>query len=154
MLFLTRKPGQSITISPRRELPDQWALKRCFADGPIYITVKRVLREEVKLGIHAHSDLVILREEIAYQPLADSHHFERCRIRQGSGSSIRMILARNVQYHRTRCRLTLAQLSDLSGLSQGTLSAIEQGKGEIRVDVLDNLAMAFGISVAQLLKEM
>ncbi len=64
MLVLTRKPGQSIKIEPDEGLRPTTPVGRLFADGPMEIVVLRVERNQVKIGITAHSGLKILREEL------------------------------------------------------------------------------------------
>lgn len=64
MLVLTRKPGQALTIQPAEALPPATPVETLFADGPIEIVVCAVSGEQVKLGVRAHPDLVILRDEL------------------------------------------------------------------------------------------
>lgn len=72
MLIITRKPGQIITIGPvsaplSAPVTDGIDLSRpvpYFTDGPIEIRVTRVRHGEVRLGIHAHPGLLVLRGEV------------------------------------------------------------------------------------------
>lgn len=64
MLVLTRKPGQLIRIHLADELPWKTPVGELFAEGPIEIRVIQIGGGQVKLGITAHSDLLILRDEL------------------------------------------------------------------------------------------
>ena len=64
MLILTRKPGQSIKIQPAEELPWMTPVGALFADGPIEVVVNQIKGRQVRLGIAAHPDLVVLRDEL------------------------------------------------------------------------------------------
>ena len=64
MLILTRKPGQSIKIQLDEELPWKTPVGSLFVGGPIEIIVTQINRNQVKLGIIAHPDLKILRDEL------------------------------------------------------------------------------------------
>ena len=64
MLVLTRKPGQSIKIKLDEVLPWKTPVGSLFADGPIEIIVTQINGGQVKLGIIAHPDLKILRDEL------------------------------------------------------------------------------------------
>ena len=64
MLVLTRRPGESIKIKPDAALDPNTPVGSLFADGPIEIIVTQVNGQQVKLGIIAHPDLVILRDEL------------------------------------------------------------------------------------------
>ena len=64
MLILTRKPGQRITIEPDARLDLRTPIGEVFADGPIEVSVGRVDGLQIKLAIHAHPCLQILRAEL------------------------------------------------------------------------------------------
>lgn len=64
MLVLTRKPGQSIKILPDANLDPKTPVGELLAEGPIEIVVCGVSGGQVKLGVRAHPDLVILRGEL------------------------------------------------------------------------------------------
>jgi len=64
MLILTRKEGQSIKIKPDEKLSPETPVGTLFADGPIEVKVKRIQGNQVRLGITAHPDLVVLRDEL------------------------------------------------------------------------------------------
>jgi sRNA-binding carbon storage regulator CsrA len=64
MLVLTRKPGQAIEIYPAATLSPDSRIRDLFGVGPIHIHVHRIQGCQVKIAIHAHPDLVILRDEL------------------------------------------------------------------------------------------
>lgn len=64
MLILTRKPGQSIKIRPAENLPLTTLAGSFFTENPIEIVVQRTQGQQVKIGIQAHPDLFIIREEL------------------------------------------------------------------------------------------
>ncbi len=64
MLILARRLGESIKIQPAEGLPPETPIQALFADGLIEIVVIRLGSKEVKLGIGAHPDFVILRDEL------------------------------------------------------------------------------------------
>ncbi len=64
MLVLSRKPGQSVKIELEEELPWKTPVGLLFADGPIEIIITQVNGQQVKLGIVAHPDLKILRDDL------------------------------------------------------------------------------------------
>jgi sRNA-binding carbon storage regulator CsrA len=63
MLILTRKPGQLLTISPKSSLNPATSIADLFRDGPIEILVSRIDDGQVRIGIHAHPDLLIVRDD-------------------------------------------------------------------------------------------
>lgn len=66
MLVLTRKVGESIKISLNKRVDPDTLARVLFDAGPIEILIAHLHlgRSEVKLGIQAHPDLVILRNEL------------------------------------------------------------------------------------------
>lgn len=168
MLILTRKTGQIIKIQPAEGLPQTTPVGALFLDGPIAVQVSRIRRGEVRLGIAAHRDLVILREELAHQypsdPLAEfpakfqstlpakspanSNPALSGRYRQSSREN----LARNIYRLCRQRQWTTTQLLEVSHLSFTTMCAMEFGKGVITLDDLDDLALAFEVSVVELLR--
>jgi len=64
MLILTRKEGQSIKIKPNEKLSRETPVDTLFANGPIEVKVNRIQGNQVRLGIIAHPDLVVLRDEL------------------------------------------------------------------------------------------
>jgi sRNA-binding carbon storage regulator CsrA len=63
MLILSRKPGQLLTISPKSSLSPATSIAELFRDGPIEILVSRIDDGQVRIGIHAHPDLLIARDD-------------------------------------------------------------------------------------------
>ena len=60
-------------------------------------------------------------------------------------------IAARVRTERERRRWTLAQLADVSGVSQAMISRIERGESSPTAVVLGKLSAAFQLSVASLL---
>lgn len=149
MLLLFRKPGQSITIQPAPEVDLTAPLGRFFENGPIQVLVNRIIEHEVKLGIQAHPDLMILREEITpnYPPTPPP---SPTGLMEGQ---IRTILARNISHYRRQRQWSGEQLAAQANLTLTTITAMEQGIGTITLDDLDRVALALGIGVAELLRE-
>ncbi|HEY0396533.1 MAG TPA: helix-turn-helix transcriptional regulator [Candidatus Elarobacter sp.] len=56
----------------------------------------------------------------------------------------------NVVVGRARCRLSQSQLAERAGVSRPTISRIERGSGDVGVDVVQRIADALDVSVAQL----
>ena len=96
MLLLTRRPGQAIIIQPGQGADLATPVGALFADGPIVVMVNRLIRDEVRLGITAHADLQILREEIVGRAPS--------KLNRLNGESRRAVLIRS------RCRLTRAAI--------------------------------------------
>lgn len=71
MLVLTRKPGQKIRVMPAAALDPHLTVAELFAKGPIEIVVTHVQGLQVKLGVHAPRELLVLREELAKPPTKD-----------------------------------------------------------------------------------
>lgn len=68
---------------------------------------------------------------------------------QGS-SSVRAIVARRVRTLR-KCRgMTQNDLSVATGISRGRISAIEQGRCNVRLDSLDRIARVLGVPMSHL----
>ncbi|MDZ7803503.1 carbon storage regulator [Thiohalophilus sp.] len=149
MLLLFRKPGQSITIQPAPEVDLTAPLGTFFENGPIQVLVNRIIENEVKLGIQAHPDLMILREEI-------SPHYPATPPPSPSGlreGQIRAIVARNLSHYRHERQWSTQQLAEQANLPLTTITAMEQGIGTITLDDLDRVALALDLGVAELLRE-
>jgi len=71
MLILTRKPGQLLKISPKSSLDPRTTIAELFRDGPIEILVSRIDDGQVRIGIQAHSDLLIARDDMEADKLQD-----------------------------------------------------------------------------------
>ena len=164
MLILTRRPGQSITIQPGQDLDPAAPLGALFLDGPIAVQVSRIRRGEVRLGIATHRDLVILREELEHQyPSEPPTKFQSTLPGKSPANSnpalsgrhrlsSRENLARNIYRLCRQRQWTTMQLLEVSHLSFTTLCAMEFGNGVITLDDLDDLAVAFEVSVVELLR--
>lgn len=64
MLIITRRVGESVKLDLQAHVDRALSVGELFAGGPIEIVVHRVERKQVKLGIHASPDVLILREEL------------------------------------------------------------------------------------------
>ncbi|HKK05466.1 MAG TPA: carbon storage regulator [Gammaproteobacteria bacterium] len=64
MLVVTRKSGEYITIEPEGSHDPDSPVGRLFANGPIKLWVAQIKGGHVKLGIDAHPDLNVVREEL------------------------------------------------------------------------------------------
>ena len=64
MLILSRRPGEAVRILPGPRLSPDMPISVLFGPVPIEIIVTRVLGKEVRLGISAHPELVVLRREL------------------------------------------------------------------------------------------
>ena len=146
MLILTRKPGQAITIQPDLEMDFATPVGNLFSHGPIEIRVNRVLSGGVTMGIAAHRQFRILRDELL--PYADIHPQVIPR-----NSSYREILAHNVFTLRVQRKWSVQELADESQLALTTIFALENGRGLIVLDDLDRLATALTVNLASLLRE-
>ena len=98
MLLLTRKPGQAFTIQPGKGLDWQMPLACLFGDGPIVVVVSRINEDEVKIGIRAHNDLVILRNELKKHENDTPKVAPFAEMAKQNNWSTRRILARNVTH--------------------------------------------------------
>ena len=65
MLMLTRRSGQSIRLAPDPALDPTTPVGEFFRDGPIRIHVGQVEGSRVHIGIEAHPNIIILREELS-----------------------------------------------------------------------------------------
>jgi transcriptional regulator with XRE-family HTH domain len=65
----------------------------------------------------------------------------------------RKILAYNVVIYRAKKRLSQVELAKRSGVSRPTISRIEAGEGEPGIDVLERLADALGVKIADLFQD-
>lgn len=64
MLILSRRPGQVLQIHPKPDMDPNTPISALFEHAPIEIIVARVLGVQVRLGISAHPQLIILRREL------------------------------------------------------------------------------------------
>lgn len=61
---------------------------------------------------------------------------------------IKIIVGRKVKAIRLEKRLTQKQLGELTGLHQNYISEIENGKRNITIEILQNIAISLKISVS------
>ena len=61
------------------------------------------------------------------------------------------VLSDNARTKRIEKGLTHEQLSDESGVNRGTIYQIESGKGNVTIKTLNDVAVALGVSVTDLL---
>ncbi len=64
MLILTRRPGQIIKITPHETLNPATPIGELFESGDIEIKIVKTDGYQVRLGINAHPDLLVLRKEL------------------------------------------------------------------------------------------
>ena len=145
MLFLTRKPGQSITIQPEEGMDFATPVGALFANGPIEVRVNRINRSGVNIGINAHRQFYILRDELSPPPA--------CPVEIPVNSPSREMLARNVFALRVQRKWSTQDLANDSQLALTTICALESGLGLIDLEDLDRLARALRVNVATLLRE-
>ncbi len=60
VLSITRKQGQSFLLSLRDGVDPKMTVAELFKDGPMH----RILKAEVRIGIQAPRELLVLREEL------------------------------------------------------------------------------------------
>jgi len=66
-------------------------------------------------------------------------------------AAARDALRSNVLFGRARLRLSQANLAERAGISRPVVSEIEQGKGNVTLDVLERIAAALETTAARLL---
>jgi transcriptional regulator with XRE-family HTH domain len=66
--------------------------------------------------------------------------------------SARQILAANVRQGRERVNWSQEELGARAQISQTYVSQVESGQRAVSIDVVDRLAMAFGVEVAEILR--
>lgn len=148
MLVLTRRPGQAITIQPALGVDLAAPVGALFAHGPIEVRVNRIEEGRVKIGITAHTNLVILRDELTLRspfrlnPVANV----------SSMSSGRDRLARSVFGLRMQQHLSVKQLADTSQIPFRQLCDIESGTTNVGLEDLEKLAIALGTDIAELFR--
>lgn len=67
-------------------------------------------------------------------------------------SSARQLLAANLRQERTRLAWSQEELAAEAGISQTYVSQMESGQRRVSIDILDRLALALGIELAELLR--
>lgn len=66
--------------------------------------------------------------------------------------SLRVRVGRRLQELREKRGLNQTQLSDMAGINRSHLSQIENGAAAPRLDTIDDIAKALGITLEQLFK--
>lgn len=67
-------------------------------------------------------------------------------------SSARQLLASNLRQARTKLDWSQEQLAAEAGISQTYVSQMESAQRRVSIDILDRLALALGIELADLLR--
>lgn len=65
MLILTRRSGESIRLAPDPSLDPATPIGELFRGGPIQIYVRSQDGGRISLGIEAHPNIIILRDELS-----------------------------------------------------------------------------------------
>ncbi|MHB1951587.1 MAG: carbon storage regulator [Acidiferrobacteraceae bacterium] len=64
MLVLTRRVGESLRIYLDERIDHSTPVGELFADGPIEVMVVRCSGSQVKIGVAARSEFIVLRSEL------------------------------------------------------------------------------------------
>jgi sRNA-binding carbon storage regulator CsrA len=143
MLFLTRKPGQSLTIHPQPTLHPDTPVSQLFADGPIRIQVAGVVGPQVRIGVAAQAGLCILREELKPHPAAEH---------PAPIENPRRALALKLKVLRFHTRHSPESLAAAAGIPVARVLAAESGGGVLELDDLEKLARVLGVKVGELFR--
>jgi sRNA-binding carbon storage regulator CsrA len=139
MLFLTRKPSQSLLIHPHPNLDPGAPVEQVFAEGPIQVQVLGVQGSQVRLGVAAPAGLCIVREElrfrVAVHPLPEG-------VRRRLARKLKVLMFLNL--HSTQ------SLAVAAGLAPARVLAAESGAGELMLDDLEKIARVLGVKVVEL----
>ena len=141
MLLLTRKCGQGLTIGPEQTLDLNTPIGRLFADGPIRVVVKNMDGELVRLGVAADARFLILREELFVRP-------STAQIDAGA----REVFARKLKVLRLLRKHTPEALARAAGVSLAMVMSAETGTGVVYIDDIEKLALALGVTIAELFR--
>ncbi|MHB1529164.1 MAG: carbon storage regulator [Acidiferrobacteraceae bacterium] len=68
MLVLTRRVGESLRIYLDDNIDLTMPVGQLFADGPIEVMVVRCSGSQVKIGVAARSEFIVLRSELDRKP--------------------------------------------------------------------------------------
>ena len=74
MLILTRRAGQSLVIEPQASLDPTTLASELFNQGPIEIVVNRIEARQVRIGINAHTNLLVVRDELVSEIMQGARH--------------------------------------------------------------------------------
>jgi len=75
------------------------------------------------------------------------------KVRSTARAPAREALQQNVIFRRAKAEISQEELAQRSGVSRAWISRIESGTADVGLSVLDRLAVAFGVAVADLLAE-
>lgn len=64
MLILTRRPGEMLVLDLQDWVSPDMTVGEFFAEGEMLICIRRLIRNEVRLGIQAPMGMRVLREEL------------------------------------------------------------------------------------------
>ena len=139
MLFLTRKPSQSLFIHPHPSLDPGTPVEQVFTEGPIHVQVLGVQGPQVRLGVAAPAGLCIVREElrfrVAVNPLPEG-------VRRRLAHKLKVLMFLNL--HSTQ------SLAVAAGLAPARVLAAESGAGVLMLDDLEKIARVLGVKVVEL----
>ena len=143
MLFLTRKPGQSLMIRPQPSLYPDTPVSQLFEDGPIRIQVAGVVGPQVRIGVAAHAGLCILREELLPHAAAEP---------AAAAENPRRALALKLKVLRFYAQMSPESLAAAAGIPLTRVLAAESGAGALELDDLEKLARVLGVKVGELFR--
>jgi len=141
MLYLSRRPGESIFIQPRPDLDPATPVRELFAEAPIVLRVSATTCTRVNLGIAAHSGLSIVREELIPRKFTD---FLDPEARLELAVKIRILMT-----HRQLSRQALAYATRLP--IDAVIRAEREGVLE-RISDLESVAAALNVTTTELLR--
>lgn len=67
-------------------------------------------------------------------------------------SDILAVLAQNIKYHRSRLALTQEELAKIADINRSYLAGIESGQRNTSIKTVEKIAIALGVTPADLLK--
>lgn len=143
MLFLTRKPGQSLTIHPQPSLHPDTPVSQLFEDGPIRIQVAGMAGSQVRIGVAAHAGFCILRDELLPHPAAEP---------SAPAELPRQALAKKLKVLRFLAQQSPESLAAAAGIPVARVLAAESGGGVLELDDLEKLARVLGVRVGELFR--
>lgn len=139
MLFLTRKPYQSLFIHPHPSLDPGAPVEQVFAEGPIQVQVLGIQETQVRLGVAAPAGLCIVREELRFRVAVDPLPDE---VRRQLSRKLKVLMVLN--------RHSTNTLAIAAGLAPARVLAAESGAGELVLDDLEKIARVLRVKVVEL----
>lgn len=67
-------------------------------------------------------------------------------------NEILAVLAQNIKYHRSRLALTQEELAKMADINRSYLAGIERGQRNTSIKTVEKIAIALGVTPADLLK--